>query len=362
MTDDLEQQTPDTIEHNIPHAPDRDSGRTARDSERGSHKLSGGKRDRSREMLREELERNLDGAKQAEPDWKPAGRAVDEMRSGDAKPETGGGPAQDGAPAAANAPPAAWEKSAKAAWQSLPPAVKAAVAKREIDTARGVEELKSRYADIDAAIAPHREVIRAHSHTEGAAIRQLFGWFDALAKNPRAAFPALMQSFNVRPEQIFGAQQQQQVDPVTARLQQIEQHFSQQIGGLQQNFQAQQMERTNQILNQWSKDKPHFEAVRAKMAHLIGTGVIPLTPAGAVNLNSAYDASCKLIPEVWNAIQQEQRAAERAASSGQANRARRAGVSLSGGAPGAAPAGNKTKQRGKTVRESLREALEESQI
>ena len=125
-------------------AGERSTDRTDRGGER---ELSNGKRDRSREMLREELSRNLDDAarRTGRPrDWEPADRPAREARKAtapkakDRDPSTSAdGAAAPGTGAAAapdtSSPPTAWTADAKREWQRLPPAVQAAVAKREFD-------------------------------------------------------------------------------------------------------------------------------------------------------------------------------------------------------------------------------------
>ena len=127
---------------------------TDRSSDRGGgeRELSNGKRDRSRDMLREELTRNLDDAarRSGRPrDWEPADRPAREAREA-AAPKAkerdqladAGGAAAPGTGAAAapdtSSPPTAWTADAKREWERLPPAVQAAVAKREFEfCARG---------------------------------------------------------------------------------------------------------------------------------------------------------------------------------------------------------------------------------
>lgn len=293
----------------------------------------------------------------------------------------------------ASAPPAGWADDAKAAWAALPPQVQAAVAKREQDMAKGVEDLKGRYADIDKAIAPHVEAIRRHGHTPAQAVNQLFSWFQALAANPGQAFPALAQSFGID-IRAFGQQQGQpqpdpaapaagqpapdeQLSPMMQRyigglqqeLGQLKQAFSEQIGGLQNTFAEQSQAKTEETLAVWAKDKPYFEEVRELMAHLIHSQAVPLKEGGKVDLDTAYDQAIWARPEVRQRILADQQKkqqdaakakaeAERKAQQEQAAKAARAGSSLGIGAPGAPAQPDKGKQtKGKSVRESINEAI-----
>jgi len=116
-------------------------------------------------------------------------------------------------------PPAGWAPEAKAEWAKVPQAVQAAVVKREQDMAKGVEEIKSKYSEIDKVLAPRMEIMRRHGHKPHEAVNQLFAWFDALSANPDVAFPALAGSFRYDLRRILGQQQQpQQQQGATGRF------------------------------------------------------------------------------------------------------------------------------------------------
>ena len=357
-------------------------------------------------------------------------RGAKEAGDGAAEPGAAGGAAQaaegvpageaGGAEAAAAAagtapvgdPPAAWgkNKEALAAWPALPPAVQKAVLKREEDMQRGVDELKGRYAPLDAALAPHMNAIKAYNKTPAEAVDQLFNWFSALAANPKVAFPALAQSFKFdlasvaqpavspqpgaaaaqpaggtpetgQPAGAIPAELQQYINGMRAEIEGLKGQFGQELGGLRSTvdqqvaaWQAQNEAKTNDVLMQWAKDKPHFERVRGQMAKLIGSGYIPLLADGRVDLDGAYDAALwgdKEIRAELSAAQQEaaekalkaKAEAEQKAQQAAADKARKAAVSVAPGAPGASSL-NGARARGgkaKSVRESLAEAIREVQ-
>jgi hypothetical protein len=289
------------------------------------------------------------------------------------------------------AAPEGFSKEAKAEWAKTPPAVQAAVAKREADMAKGVEELKGKYKDIDTALQPHVEAIRRTGHSPAEAVSQLFAWFQALSGNPVAAFPALAKSFNMDLGAILQAAQSQQqpqpqqgqqpagdvppamqkyINDMQQELGLLKQQFGQELTGLKSTFQQQSEAKTQEILTNWSKDKPHFEAVRGLMAQFIQSGAVPLKN-GQVDLDGAYDMAIYASPDVRTQVLTAQQEAakkaaaakveaERKAQQAQADKARKAGVSVGGGAPGVpgAPSGKPTGKR-KTVRESIMEAREQ---
>jgi len=316
------------------------------------------------------------------------------------------------------AAPAAWSKEAKAAFTHLPEHVKKAVLKREGDVEKGIKSLKDSYKEIDDALAPYVPMIRQFQKTPGQAVAQLFSWFDALAKNPDEAFPALIKSYKYNPDAMLAKygyvrkqqpQQQQQpngqvqngqVQPdgqaqpgqqpdvpippsvqqyitrLEQRQNQLEQQVGQQFNSLGQYYQEQNAAKTQEMLEQWARDKPHFDRVRVMMGHLLtpdpnsGQAAVPLRD-GKVDLDAAYEAAVYAMPEIRTQILAEQQAQADAArkakqaavqkdAQDKADKARRTATSLTSSAPGAEVArGGKTPQKGKSVRESLLEARDE---
>jgi hypothetical protein len=190
--------------HDSEHdATERGSERTARDS---SGELSGGRRDRSREMLREELERNLDDATRrsgGKRDWEPPDRSAraareataDKPKAKDGEAETAGAATTAGGQVDTSVAPKSWRADERAHYDQLPPEIKHAIHRREQESERGVAELKNRYAELDAALAPSMEVIKSHGHTAGTAVRRMFDWWNALANRPaRNASPRFLAS------------------------------------------------------------------------------------------------------------------------------------------------------------------------
>jgi hypothetical protein len=318
----------------------------------------------------------------------------------------GGGEAAAAGDAAKLALPATLKNNAEAAaeWEKSP-ALAAAYARREEEMAKGVEKLKAAHAEVDTAIAPHAEAIRRHGHTPGQAVSQLFSWFQSLAANPKVAFPALLQSFNAKPEDIFpqlagraaapvaqqaaaavagdqappGGQQAAPAFELPPEYKQLMDGTFQKMTALEQQVQqfvtsqqAQQQRATEQIVGDWSKGKPHFERVRGQMAKLIQSGVVGLKADGGVDLDGAYEAAVYADPELRGTMMQAEQkkaqdaaaarvAAEQKAQADAAAKARAASKSLAPSAPGASPVNGAAQQRkkGESVRESIARAREE---
>jgi hypothetical protein len=294
-------------------------------------------------------------------------------------------PAADKSAATEATPPSAWAKEAKDAWAQTPSSVQAAVLKREADTQKGVDALKASYSELDQALAPHVDAIRQHGHTPAQAVSQLFAWFQALASNPDVAFPALMKSFNYQLKQPAAAhtaqeteQQppgdvepsvQQYINDLRAEIAGLKQEMGNQINGLASNFAAQSQARTEEVVSSWAKDKPHFEAVRGLMAQLISSGAVPLKD-GHVDLDGAYNMAIYAMPDVRQQLMTEEqkkrdaeakakRDAEAKAASEAAAKAKAKQISVITSAPGAEVA-KKQNTKGKSVRESLMDAIEDA--
>jgi hypothetical protein len=300
-------------------------------------------------------------------------------------------PAADAAPQ--TAAPEAFSKEAKAEWAKVPAAVQAAILKRETDTAKGVEELKGKYKDLDSALAPHMNEIRKNGHSPAQAVSQLFAWMQALAGNPDVAFPALAKSFGydlakfapqaapaaaaaaapadpaAQPTGAVPPELQKYINDLQQKVESLEKNFGTQLGEVKSTFQRENEEKTNAVLMNWAKDKPHFDAVRGMMAQFIQSGAVPLKE-GQVDLDGAYDMAVFAHPEVRAKVLAEQeakkvadakkKAAEVAAKKqADADKARKAGVSVGTGAPGDTPAPAKKSGKGKSVRDSIMEAREQ---
>lgn len=363
-----------------------------------------------RSTLRKQLESNVEKARGKEPLVERAERTGGKVTKSRARQEaeeqagaeSGQEPAEvvdpveeeGGVQAPQTKAPEGWAKEAKAEWERLPPAVQTAVAKREADMAKGVEDLKGKYTDLDKVLQPRMDIIRKHGHTPAQAVNQMFAWFEALTGNPAVAFPALAQSFKFDLKSIPGliAQQEQPkpgaeaakpadgevppavqkyIDELKQEIGGLKQGFTQQFGQLTNTFAQQSQAKTEEILTNWAKDKPHYEDVRRMMAHLIASQAVPPLPNGAADLDKAYDMAVYAVPEVRVKVLEEQQkaaaekrkaaqVAEKAAQQEQANKARRANAgSLVQGAPGNVIAQQGAKKKAKSVRESIMEAREE---
>jgi hypothetical protein len=418
-TENVEQTTTDTDTTDRASDPDtaadrhnserQERGESVRETLRQSWRDATGEDplpDEGREERRKRDERKT------KREWGPSNRAAraskeasdaDAQRQADASDNKATDAAAQSRPVAIGPDgPTAWNKDARAEWQRLPKSVQDAVAKREQDVQKGVESLRSRYEREDREWAKHEPTIRHFGMNRAQSLERLFSWHDSLMRNPTASYPALaraqghdpkmivasviahnpdhfpqdvvngaLQGLGLRPQQQQYSQQQAQqragggqIDP---QLYQYLQSVESRLGGIQQNHQEQLQAQTQQVLDNWSKDKEFFSEVRYLMGSLAmpnpetGQSVVPLKD-GAVDLDGLYAAACAMTPAISEKQFQQKLAAERKAASDAAARARRTGVSFGPSSPGrntGSSSSNKS-TRGKSVRESLHEAIQAS--
>src|SRR5215472_4054363 len=314
------------------------------------------------ESVRETIARS---AKEVREKIKPPAAKSGAAAPGQKAGEQVSTPIQGGTGTATPVPDAWKNKELHSVWGGLTPAVQAAIVKREADMQKGVDQLKTRYQELDGAVAPYRDTIKKFGFSEGQAVDQLFRWQMALAGPDKIrAFVHLMQSHGVDPATFANALQSTQG---AAQPNAIPPEFlnelnglKQKIGQFDQHFATQTRSQAEQTVMTWAKDKPHYEKVRGLMGQFIQSGAVPLKD-GNVDLDSAYDMAIHAHPEVRVQLfqeQQEKAAAERKAA---AEKARKAGSSMRTGTPApiAAANGLDKQYRGESARDSIKRAFEE---
>lgn len=289
------------------------------------------------------------------------------------KVESNTGTAAQGATGA----PQSWKAEEKAIWDSLPEIAKSAVTRREADTAKGVQELRSRYQDIEAAIAPYSNLIKQNNATPAQAIAHLFRWNTELAgPNKVIAARSLLQSFGIDPATLATAPvqgaQQGATQTIPDNLRPIIEGLESRLRGFETNAATQAQLTAQQTWKNWSQNKPHAESVRGLMANLVNSD-LSLLQAGqpqvsntinpetmSIDMDAAYQAAIYAHPEVRQLVLQEEQKKRDAEARAAADKARRAGGSLRSGAPaGPLANGHDRSARVESPRESIQRALSE---
>lgn len=270
--------------------------------------------------------------------------------------------------------PQAWKAEEKAIWDSIPEAARAAINRREVDTAKGVQELRTRYQDIDAAVAPYAAVMKQNGVSPAQAITKMFQWNMELAgPNKAAAFKQLAQNFGIDPATLATAPAPgaQGANPtIPDNLQPVISNLEARLRGFESSVAAQQSMAAQQTWANWSKDKPHVEQVRALMANLVNSDLALVQGGhpqvsntikdGTIDMDAAYQAAIYAHPEVRQLVLKEEQKKRDAEAKAAANKARNAGGSLRSGAPaGSYSNGRDNSARVESPRESIQRALSE---
>ncbi len=273
------------------------------------------------------------------------------------KPDAGAPPApkaDERAPAA----PASWKPEAKAAWEKLPPEVRSEVARREVETARVLQEsaqARAALGSMQGLLAPFAQNIQAAGVDPVTMTRQLFE-ADHQLRHGTTAHKAqvvanIIKTYGVDIAALDGvlAGQPVQENPQEALIAQLRRELQQQlqpVQGFMQTVQQRQQETAQRMRAEADAEvaalasQPHFEEVREDMADILEGAA---RRGVAMSLETAYNRALRVHPvlgeEVARRAFEQQRQGERQA----AQRARAAQVSRPGGAPaghGAPGAGN----------------------
>lgn len=262
-------------------------------------------------------------------------------------------------------PPQSWTAELKAKWASVPPDMREFIAKREADahaeiTRRG-EQAKA-YEDVLKAYDPIGQLIQSHKDdfirrgiSPVQAFETLLTAQRSLDQNPVNGLVQIGLSYGIdlRPvlqgqQAIVPAQPDPRIAELEAKLRQVEGSLTerqrQERAIAEQQLHAQEAE-VQQIIGDFSKDKPYFSEVKPVMAAL-------LSSEQAKDLAEAYDMAVNAKPEIRQRIQEDQRKAEAAkreaeakAKADQARKSAQVNVKSS----------SATKTSPKTVDDTLRE-------
>jgi hypothetical protein len=253
--------------------------------------------------------------------------------------------------------PNSWSNAAKAKWAAIDPEIRAEIAKREADMAKGfskVDEERSFAKEIQKITAPYEASIRAAGTTVPAAIASVLNTAYILqTADPVTKANAIAQVIRQYGVDLNLLGSPQEVNPQVAALQQ---EVAQLRNQTLQQTQLQRQEQEQQVMaaiDAFGKDPQHkyFHAVQADMGQLIGSGY-------AGTLEQAYEAAIWARPDIRAQQLSDQQAELKAKQEAEAKvqRARIKGKSVRGG-PGGSPA--QPVNPNSSVREDLESAFAE---
>lgn len=224
------------------------------------------------------------------------------------------------APAAAAAPekvrpqrPSSWKKDYWDHWEKLDPNLAEYLSQRESEFAKGVSTYKTEYDRLKPfgeVVQQYLPVLQQHGLDPVQHVDSLLRAHQTLAlaqpQEKAAMFVKLAQQYQVPLESLFTRGQDGQIylnqNLPQPQQQQPRQSTEQQI---EQLLDQREMQREIKAASQDKTKYPHFDEVRETMAGLLQSGL-------ADDLPSAYDAALRhpRHADLWNAMQQQQRAAD----------------------------------------------------
>lgn len=253
----------------------------------------------------------------------------------------------------ANAPPAGWTAAEKAEWSKLPPAVQAAVSRRESDMTRGGQQWSEEKRRYETAIAPVSQMARSRGVSTEEAIQRLTSAQSALDRDPASALRWLAQSYGVDLATLAGQPPADGSSAQNPNSVDIEALVRRAVGPvlapIQQRFQREeqrQAEMTSKMVDDFAvaSGHEHFDAVQQDIMDLIP----PLrsrNPSWTPDqvLQEAYDRAVHANPQTRQALQAARETAaeeaRRKEAGVRATKARSASVSITGAPQGTAAQG-----------------------
>lgn len=227
--------------------------------EKGSKKLS----------LRDQLKASVETVRKDEKDRTPDGKfAPKEQKEVQAAPQE---------PSKASGPPPGFSPESKAYYNSLPPdhPLRKDIEKREKEVSDGFKQKTdqiNKYAEFEQVLAPARQAYQqAGIQSDAEAIKRLFSW-ESMLRNPstrQQAFNDLARNYGINLAQ---SQEPSTAPDIPPALRPVVDQFgaiTQQVSALQGDLQRRDEEQAAQTLQQFSKDKPHFERVKSHMGQLM---------------------------------------------------------------------------------------------
>ena len=274
--------------------------------------------------------------------------------------EVGGAaePAPEGAaaPSGAGAPleiPKNWPAEVRADLERLAK-TDPALAKRWIDQTRyfqGIAQTERQKAEpfmrlqsaLEDVLAPTRQTRQMQGMDDAQYLRALAAADQFLAKNPAEGIKWLAQKYGLTPEQLVGQIEDARANAPDPRMQELARRLEQQEAFIRQVTQGAQQQALSGVVSQieafasakgadGSPLHPYFDDCLSDIQFLVQAQRERGEP---VNLEAAYAKAVRMNDTVWMRLQSQQaekQAAERAAA---AEKARRAGFSVTGSGEGA---------------------------
>lgn len=275
-----------------------------------------------------------------------------------AAPET---PGQSGTAPPDPAPPVieapqSWPADVKGKWATLPPDVQRYIADREGETHKKFttdgQRLKD-YEGVDSALEVAKDFLESNRVPKAEYIRRLAVADHMLRTNGPQALADIARLYGIQ----MAAPPGGQPDPNNALTKTIN-DLQAQVKNLRQSSETATLAKSQETVDSFRKDAPHFDVVEALMAELIESGAAAKVPGEAPLLKKAYDLAVHLNPEVKGKIDADAKkvADEKAAQEAKERATKDAKLAPLARRPGSAPTGP---VKGKNWMDTLQKVGEE---
>lgn len=242
-------------------------------------------------------------------------------------------------PSTAATPPVSWAADAKQTWASLPPAVQAAVLKREREFSDGIVQKSEQVRQYEQAIAPIAQEAQRLGLNVNEGIQRLMDGHRFLSEQPAQAILWLAQKHNLDLNELAtnppAFQQQARTDSIPPQVLNT-------ISSLEERINSMVVDQNMTVVEQFAQANPHYADVEAEIPAIMRELNVS-NPAlkGQPLLQAAYDRAIWLNPEVrdkmWAEKQQQTAQTRTAQVQQKAQQASRAAVSVRGSGPAATP-------------------------
>jgi len=246
-------------------------------------------------------------------------------------------------------PPSGWPADAKTLWSQLPPAIQAAVIKREGEISNGGRQWSEEKRRYEEALTPVRAAAQRYGISEHEGLKRLVMANDYLERDPVNAIRWLAQSRGIDLTQLAAAPAAPRVDPIVQSL-------SQKLNQLEQTLTAREQAEIQTEISTFAKDKPYFDEVRDHMGRLLESGT-------AESLQDAYDQAVWALPSIRERLLAERetnaRAERERVEREKVGKAKKGAVSVTG-APVRAPAARAPEFD--SIRDSVKWAFDQHRV
>lgn len=264
------------------------------------------------------------------------------------------------------APPVGWTAAEKAEWTKLPPAVQAAVSRREAEMSKGGQQWSEEKRRYEAVLSPVAEAARRNGLSTEQGLQSLLNAQSFLERDPLGAIKWLAQSHGVNLATLAGSPDDVSSAPapdIEAIVRQaVQRSVAPIVAPIQQRWQQEeqrQQDTTTQMVVDFaaSQGHEHFNAVEEEIMAMI----VPLkernpTWSPQQVLQEAYDRAVYANPVTRQSIltlnEQAAETKRREEAQQRATKARGAAVSVTG-----SPQGSAGNEPAATLRDEIMRAM-----